>query len=143
MTVVFRILVAAIMAFGAFAAFQAGESPGNYWGAAIVLVAGAAFWFLELTPSRGSSLYAFQYLVLRSLSALIVVALGTTLIWFGISELSSPLEFSRPLSSAVVRLMREVAGSTGLAAALCIAGVAAIVQGLRLLPFRKGKANRA
>jgi hypothetical protein len=141
-TLIFRILVGAMMAFAAFASFQAGEGTGKYVGPAIVLAAAACFWFLEIRPTRGSALYAFQYLLLRSLSALLVIGLGITLIYFGISELTSPVVFNRPLPEAVAGVVRGVFGSIGVTAVLGVAGVAAIVGGLRLLPFRKGISAR-
>jgi hypothetical protein len=141
-TLIFRILVAAMMAFAAFASFQAGEGTGKYLAPAIVLAAAACFWFLELRPTRGSALYAFQHLLLRSLSALLVVGFGITLICFGISELASPLVFNRPLPEAVAGVVRGVFGPIGVTAVLGVAGVAAIVGGLRLLPFRMGRSAR-
>lgn len=135
-------LVAAMMVIATLAAYWAGERTGEYWGVVVVLVAVAGYWFLEAKPSPGTVTYALQYLLVRSLLALIVVASGATLIYMGVSELSSPLVFSRPLSNAAAGVVREIVGSVGVATVLCVGGVAVIVQGLRLFPGREGGVSR-
>lgn len=142
MTAIFRLVVVVMVAVAAVASVWAGNCTGNYWGIVIVLVAATAFWLLEVRSTRGTALYATQYLLVRSLSAVIVVLLGAAFVYFGVSELSSPVMFRRILLNVAANVIREFAGSIGLATLLCAIGVAVIVRGFRLLPGRKEGSTR-
>lgn len=129
---IFRLIAAMITILVIILAVVGSVGTGKFLLPSVVLAACGIFWFLEFDFQTGTTAFALQHLITQSAIALIVPISGLYIIYLGVSELASPITFSRHFNNVAAEVVRELIGTEGLATLFFIFGIVVLFQGLRM-----------